>query len=94
MSITIFPASGAAGRLPTARNGTAAITRSLSDAACAAVTAVTAGPILDVTVRRVSGLRLLAIRTWWPAEARRSARDAPIMPAPMMPIRILVTFPR
>src|SRR5258708_3732085 len=87
--MTVFPASGAAGKLGKALTGTVTTTMSPAAAASPLVAADAAGPSSAAVSASVSGPRELLSITWCPAAMASRAMALPICPLPMNPTVVI-----
>src|ERR1017187_202283 len=87
--MTVFPASGAAGKLGKALTGTVTTTMSPAAAASPLVAADARGPSSAARSASVSGPRELLSTTWCPASMASRAMALPICPLPMNPTVVI-----
>src|ERR1700735_3282931 len=87
--MTVFPASGAAGKLGMALTGPVTTTMSPAAAASPLVAADARGPSSAARSARVSGPRELLSTTWCPASMASRAMALPICPLPMNPTVVI-----
>ncbi len=87
--MTVFPASGAAGKLGKALTGTVTTTMSPAAAASPLVAADARGPSSAAVSASVSGPRELLSTTWCPASMASRAMALPICPLPMNPTVVI-----
>src|SRR3984885_6711815 len=87
--MTVFPASGAAGKLGKALTGTVTTTMSPAAAASPLVAADARGPRSAARSASVSGPRELLSTPWCPAAMASRAMALPICPLPMNPTVVI-----
>jgi hypothetical protein len=87
--MTVFPASGAAGKLGKALTGTVTTTMSPAAAASPLVAADARGPSSAAVSASVSGPRELLSTTWCPASTASRAMAEPMDPLPMNPTVVI-----
>jgi hypothetical protein len=91
--MTVFPASGAAGKPGKALTGTVTTTMSPAAAASPLVAADAAGPSSAARSASVSGPRELLSTTLCPAAMASRAMALPICPLPMNPTVVMFQLP-
>src|ERR1700735_4638774 len=91
--MTVFPASGAAGKSGKALTGTVTTTMSPAAAASSLVAADAAVPRSAARCASVSGPRELLSTTWCPAAMASRAMAPPICPLPMNPTVVILGVP-
>ncbi len=87
--MTVFPASGTAGKLGNALTGTVTTTMSPVAAASPLVAADARGPSSAAVSASVSGPRELLSTTWCPASMASRAMVLPMYPLPMNPTVVI-----
>src|ERR1700754_277960 len=87
--MTVFPASGTAGKLGNALTGTVTTTMSPAAAASTLVAADARGPSSVTVSASGSGPRELLSTTWCPAATASRAMAVPMAPLPMNPTVVI-----